>query len=154
MANIISSFLAEATATSLALLAASLLCAAVIANEFRSWWKLHHIPGPFINSLSNFPMTKLANTGRLSHGLKEMQKKYGPLMRIGPGTVMFGDPETHRMMSGVRSEFTKSPWYEASRMVPDQDSVFTSLDESWRKATKAKMAPGVCRQLRSTTQTP
>lgn len=145
MATIISSLLAEATATTFALAALSLLLAVVIANEFRSWWKLHHIPGPFINSLSNLPMTKLASTGRLSHGLKEMQKKYGPLMRIGPGTVMFGDPETHRMMSGVRSEFTKGPWYQASRMVPDQDSVFTSLDEPWRKATKAKMAPAVGR---------
>ncbi|KAM7207210.1 Cytochrome P450 [Naviculisporaceae sp. PSN 640] len=142
MATIISSFFEEATATSLALVVASLLFAVVVANEFRSWWKLRHIPGPFINSISNLPLTKLASTGRLSHGLKDMQKRYGPLMRIGPGTVMFGDPETHRMMSGVRSEFTKGPWYEASRMVPDQDSVFTSLDETWRKATKAKMAPG------------
>ncbi|KAM7216621.1 Cytochrome P450 [Rhypophila decipiens] len=142
MADFIMPSIQDLTPATLAWVGISLVVAIAIANEIRSWWRLHHIPGPFLNSISNLPLTKMASGGRISHGLMEIQKKYGPLVRIGPGLVMIGDPETFRRMSSVRSEFNKGPWYEASRMVPDQDSVFTSRDETWRKATKAKMAPG------------
>ncbi len=64
-------------------------------------------------------------------------------MRVGPREVLFGDAETYRLLSGVRSDFTKGPWYELARILPDQDSLFSMRDDGLRKELKAKLAPGV-----------
>lgn len=45
--------------------------------EFRSWYRLRHVPGPFWHSLSIYPMNKLARSGRMSFILKEYGDKYG-----------------------------------------------------------------------------
>ena len=55
---------------------------------------------------------------------------------------MFGDAETYRSVNGVRSDFTKGPWYEPSRVLRDQDSLFSMRDEKLRKDLKAQLAPG------------
>lgn len=55
---------------------------------------------------------------------------------------MFADAETYRAVNGVRSEFTKGPWYEPSRIMPDQDSLFSMRDDKLRKDLRARMTPG------------
>ena len=65
-------------------------------------------------------------------------------MRIGPNEVVFGDADTYRKLSGVRSTFAKGPWYEPARVFPEQDSLFSMTDDNLRKELKAKVAPGVC----------
>lgn len=55
---------------------------------------------------------------------------------------MFADAETYRSVNGVRSDFIKGPWYEPSRVLPDQDSLFSMRDERLRKDLKARLAPG------------
>ncbi|EON98252.1 putative cytochrome p450 protein [Phaeoacremonium minimum UCRPA7] len=79
----------------------------------------------------------------MSFILKDYGDKYGPLIRVGPNEVMFGDADTYRRINGVRSEFIKGPWYEPSRILPDQDSLFSMRDDDLRKDLKAKLAPGV-----------
>jgi len=143
MAISILSFVGDSTPTTLVLAGVTVLVAIIIAREIQSWRRLRHIPGPFLNSITALPLSKLASTGRISHGLKDIQRKYGPLVRIGPSQVMFGDAETYRRMSSVRSEFTKGPWYGAAKVTPNQDSLFTSQDEAYRKEVKTKMTPGV-----------
>lgn len=64
---------------------------------------------------------------------------------------MFGDADSYRAISAVRSDFTKGPWYALSKVVPDQDSLFSLRDDEKRKELKAKLSPGVrdvepCRQ--------
>ncbi|KAJ0159876.1 hypothetical protein CTA2_8967 [Colletotrichum tanaceti] len=38
----------------------------------RSWYRLRHIPGPFLNSISIAPMNYMALGGKLSLRLKEL----------------------------------------------------------------------------------
>ncbi len=64
-------------------------------------------------------------------------------MRIGPNEVFFGDAETYRKLSGVRSDFFKGPWYRMARVVPGTDSLFSMCDEEERKVLKAKLSPSV-----------
>lgn len=64
-------------------------------------------------------------------------------MRAGPNEVLFGDADTYRRLSGVRSTFTKGPWYAPAKIVPDQDSLFSMRDDALRKELKAKLTPGV-----------
>ena len=62
---------------------------------------------------------------------------------MGPNEVMFGDADTYRKINGVRSDFFKGPWYEPSRVLPDQDSLFSMRDDDLRKELRAKLTPGV-----------
>ncbi len=56
------------------------------AREFWSWWRLRHVPGPFFNGLSIYPMNKLTMGGRMSFALRDMQTKYGAaLVSYCPG---------------------------------------------------------------------
>ncbi|KAM0286256.1 hypothetical protein ACHAQH_000984 [Verticillium albo-atrum] len=121
---------------------ATLLLTALIIWEFRSWSRLKHVPGPLLHSVTIYGMNKLASGGRMAFALKELGDEYGPLVRVGPNEVMFADAETYRTVNGVRSEFTKGPWYEPSRVLPDQDSLFSMRDDKLRKDLKGRMAPG------------
>lgn len=51
--------------------------AALVAREFRSWYRLRHVPGPLLHSISIYGMNKLAMSGRMAFALKEMGEKYG-----------------------------------------------------------------------------
>ncbi|KAH7316774.1 cytochrome P450 [Stachybotrys elegans] len=134
--------LSTAAPATLALSGAVGAAVLLLLREIRSWWRLRHVPGPFWHAFSMYPMIKLTQTGRLSAILKDYGEEYGPLVRVGPNEVMFGDADTYRSISGVRSSFTKGPWYELSRMIPDQDSLFSMRDEAGRKELRAKLTPG------------
>ncbi|KAK2000903.1 cytochrome P450 [Colletotrichum falcatum] len=108
----------------------------------RSWYRLRHIPGPLLNSVSIVPMNIVTLGGKLSFKLKDLGDKYGPLVRVGPNEVLFGDANSYRIISAVRSDFVKGPWYALSKVVPDQDSLFSLRDDQERKELKAKLIPG------------
>ena len=55
----------------------TLVLAALISWEFRSWNRLRHVPGPFLHSISIYGMNKLAMSGRMAFALKAMGEKYG-----------------------------------------------------------------------------
>ncbi|KAJ0383676.1 hypothetical protein COL922a_010000 [Colletotrichum nupharicola] len=85
-------------------------------------------------------MQLMTRGGKLSFMLKELGDKYGPLVRVGPNEVLFGDADTYRKISAVRSDFTKGPWYELAKVVPDQHSLFSMRDDEQRKELRAKLS--------------
>ncbi|KAI8154611.1 Cytochrome P450 monooxygenase lolP1 [Colletotrichum sp. SAR 10_70] len=87
-------------------------------------------------------MQLMTRGGKLSFMLKELSDKYGPLVRVGPNEVLFGDADTYRKISAVRSDFTKGPWYELAKVVPDQHSLFSMRDDEQRKELRAKLSEG------------
>ncbi|GKT56610.1 cytochrome P450 [Colletotrichum tofieldiae] len=114
----------------------------IILWYLRSWYRLRQIPGPFLNSISILPLNFMTLGGKLSFRLKDLGDRYGPLVRVGPNEVLFGDADSYRFISAVRSNFTKGPWYALSKVVPDQDSLFSLRDDEKRKELKAKLSPG------------
>lgn len=71
----------------------------------------------------------------------EMGRKYGPLFRLGPNIIMFGDADIVRKLGAARSPFTKGPFYELSRF-SDEDNVFSACDESRHRDLKTKLSLG------------
>lgn len=45
--------------------------------EFRSWYRLRHVPGPFLASISSTWMVKKALSGRFHEHLKDVSEQYG-----------------------------------------------------------------------------
>ncbi|KAK0609981.1 cytochrome P450 [Bombardia bombarda] len=109
----------------LAFAGVSCLVSAHPVQQPTSRWSLRRVRGPFWNSISVFHLATVASKGSISVANKALQKKYGPLVRIAPNVVMFGDAETDRRLSSVRSDFTKGPWYEPTKLALETDSIFT-----------------------------
>lgn len=74
--TIVSSLRALPTAVQ-ALVGVACIISVLAIWEFRSWYRLRHVPGPFWHSLSIYPMNKVAGSGRMSFILKEYGDKYG-----------------------------------------------------------------------------
>lgn len=129
------------------------------------WHRLRHIPGPMLASWSVGWQLTGALSGRYHKWLKDAVDKHGKscrhdlhlasspadeeykypglLIRIGPNELLSTDPEVLRRMSAVRSAYTKGPFYDAARFVPDVDNVVSMRDEGKHKALRAKMTPAV-----------
>jgi len=109
--------------------------------EFRSWYRLRKIPGPFVASVSVLWQLKKAIGGTYHEHLNDIARKYGPLARIGPNELLCTDPDSLRKISAVRSPYTKGDFYDSGRITPGVDNVVSMRDESEHKAMRARMAP-------------
>ncbi|KAL3292811.1 cytochrome P450 [Colletotrichum asianum] len=124
------------------ILCAVLAVGGLIAREFWLWYRLSHVPGPFWHAITGFSMTRAALNGSVHEYYMELHEKYGPLVRIGPNTVMFSDPDTLKRIAAARSKYTKGEWYAVGRTTPGEDHLFSMRDEEKRKHLKSKMGPG------------
>ncbi|KAJ2978749.1 hypothetical protein NUW58_g7397 [Xylaria curta] len=116
------------------------LCSlATIAYGFRSWHRLRHIPGPSLASISSLWMVRKSLTGTFHQHLRQVAEDYGPLARIGPNELLSTDPDVLRMMSAVRSPYTKGVFYETGRVTPGEDTVVSLRDDDEHRALRAKM---------------
>ncbi|KAI1491184.1 cytochrome P450 [Biscogniauxia mediterranea] len=116
-----------------------LILTVLIWREFRSWYRLRHVPGPFLASISIIWMLRKALSGKLHEYLRDVSEQYGPLVRIGPNELLSTDPDVLRMMSAVRSSYTKGEFYETGRIIPEEDTVVSLRDDAAHRTLRAKM---------------
>lgn len=111
-------------------------------TTFLSWYRLRHIPGPFLASLSYLWIARIAAGGRQFWVYRDMPRQYqnAPLIRVGPNELSTDDPEVIRRINGVRSNYARDPWYLAARFDPYHDNVFTILGADAHDRFKAKIA--------------
>lgn len=67
----------NASTRSLLLPCLAALLFALYVYAFRSWYRLRHVPGPFLASISGAWMVKKALSGRFHEHLKDVSEKYG-----------------------------------------------------------------------------
>ena len=72
-----------------------------------SWWHLHHIPGPFFASLTNFTRMRWVHTKRAHFIHQDLHKKYGDVVRMGPNMVSISNPAVLRTLYPTRRGFVK-----------------------------------------------
>jgi hypothetical protein len=63
---------------------ATALLLTYLARVAWQWYRLSHIPGPFLASISSLWIIKQSLNGRLALATKEVTDKYGPLVRVSP----------------------------------------------------------------------
>ncbi|POS75469.1 cytochrome P450 [Diaporthe helianthi] len=100
----------------------------VVVSMIVSWYRLRHIPGPWLASVSNIWMIRAATSKRLSEAFERAGSSYGPLVRIGPNQILTSDADFLRKTGAVRGAYTRSQWYAAFRWQPYVDSVFNFSD--------------------------
>ena len=74
---------------------------------FRTYWRLRHIPGPFLAAWSNIPRVSWVMTGHAHLIHQSLHDTYGPLVRIGPETVSADDPESIPTIYTTKPGFVK-----------------------------------------------
>jgi len=118
----------------------TLLLAAMIARTARAWYRLRHIPGPQLATLSPAWIIKALSSGRFHEKLLQVSREYGPLVRIGSNDLLCTEPDVLRRMSAVRSPYTKGDFYETGRIIPGYNNVVCERDETKHKALRAAMS--------------
>ncbi|KAI1387746.1 cytochrome P450 [Hypoxylon trugodes] len=107
-----------------------------------SWYRLRHIPGPFLASFSYLWLARTGWNGTQLEDFEAAGRKYGSLFRIGPDIILTDDPELMKRMSSAKSKYWKSEWYSGSRFNPYHPSMFTIPSPSIHDELKAKVIPG------------
>lgn len=112
-----------------------------VASSFAAWYRLRHIPGPFLASFSYLWLMRNNFLGISSTQLVRI-KKYGSLVRVAPNYVLTDDPVALRRISGARSIYGRDAWWTALRIDPRQDNMLTTMDTAAHDKLKAQTANG------------
>ncbi|KAK6834040.1 cytochrome P450 [Apiospora arundinis] len=125
---------------------AALGLAAVVVTYILStviyYRRLSHIPGPWFSSVSFLPMLFRNTSGKMNEQYTAISARYGfdNLARISPNDVLTADPDRIRHMSGTRSPYVKSKWYNIMNLDPDRDSGIGTLNTAVHDRFKAQTA--------------
>jgi len=112
-----------------------------ITSSIATWYRLRHVPGPFLASFSYLWLMRNNFLGISSIKLAQL-KKYGSVVRIAPNYVLTDDPVALRRISGPRSDYCRDPWWTALRIDPRQDNLLTTMDTVVHDKLKAQTANG------------
>ena len=119
---------------------ASLLVCYYLVTTILAWRRLRHFPGPLLASVSYLWIAETTLSKRMWKRCRDVSKKYGSLVRIGPNELLTDDPELIRRMSAARSQYTRSSWYQFNKLDPYEDNMFSLRDTVAHDKMKAKTA--------------
>ncbi|KAF5531626.1 pisatin demethylase [Fusarium phyllophilum] len=122
--------------------AALMISAWYIISSIVAWYRLRHIPGPFLAKFSYLWLARLALSGKQYEAHLELNKKYGPIVRVGPYEVFTNDLELLRKINGTKSLYAKGASYSGSRLNPWNESLFMMRDPTAHDKMKAKLIYG------------
>jgi hypothetical protein len=106
-----------------------------------AWYRLREFPAPsWIANFSYLWLGKTTYSGKQYWVHRELHKKYGPLVRIGPNEIITDDPDIIRKMSIARTHYARGDWYMTGRFNPYHDNSFTSLDPVKHSKDKARVS--------------
>ncbi|KAB8075712.1 cytochrome P450 [Aspergillus leporis] len=77
-----------------------------LATPFRTG--LWHIPGPWWRRYTDFFQALDAYNGRTCQIIQRLHKEYGPVVQVGPRTVIFSNPSMIEKVYATRAPFPKS----------------------------------------------
>ena len=84
-----------------------------VAYTIHVYFRLQHIPGPFVASISNFPRLYWVLTGHAQETHITLHKQYGHLVRMGPDMVSVGDPKEIGKIYGITGKYKKVCGFES-----------------------------------------
>ncbi|XRM37641.1 hypothetical protein ABZX51_001103 [Aspergillus tubingensis] len=108
----------------------------------RSTLHLRKIPGPWWAPYTRLWLFRALYSERCADIYLQVNREYGPLVRIGPNHLITNDPLIFRKVLGVQSKYTRGPWFDALRLDPHNANLITERHRQKHDALRAKMAPG------------
>ncbi|WDK23181.1 cytochrome P450 [Colletotrichum graminicola] len=121
---------------------AALFVSWYIISSIISWYKLRHVPGPFLAKFSHFWSIYHNVIGDIGPIHLTLEKYDSPLVRTGPHYIVTLDPDVWKQVNGARSTYQRDPWWSANRMDYSRPSLADTLDTVSHDKVKAKLASG------------
>lgn len=81
-------------------------------------------------------------SGQMHRILTGVQRRYGPVVRVGPNELLVADPDTLWRINGVRSGYGRGGWYSSVRFDPSGHSLLSEPDTALHDARKAQLVGG------------
>ncbi|OBR03144.1 Cytochrome P450 CYP4/CYP19/CYP26 subfamilies [Colletotrichum higginsianum IMI 349063] len=126
-------------------LALAALLVLVVLQLGRTWWRLRHIPGPFLARFTNLQRIFWVKTTRAHLILQEEHARHGEVVRIGPNTVSISNPEVLPVIYTTRTGFPKSDFYPTLQgYTPNGgklEAIFNTTSDDVHKSLKGPIAP-------------
>ncbi|KAK3356504.1 cytochrome P450 [Lasiosphaeria hispida] len=119
--------------------------AALIGWQIIAWASspLRKFPGPFLAGWTNLWRLYTAWSGRYPHKMLELHKQYGPVVRIGPNTLVLDYPELIRVIYGTDGKYPKTEFYRSSSAIVNgklQYTLFAEPDHDEHSRVKRPIA--------------
>lgn len=106
---------------------------------YRHLHPLAKVPGPFLASVSRLWLLYHALQGKQHLIHMATHRKYGPVIRVAPNTVMISDPQNFQ----VHHTFDKSEWWLSFRGASWPIPHGTELSQRAHNVKKRRVAAGV-----------
>ncbi|KAK6211331.1 putative cytochrome P450 [Colletotrichum tabaci] len=113
-----------------------------IISSIITWYKLRHVPGPFLGKFSHFWSIYHQVIGDVGPVHLSLEKYNSPLVRTGPHYMVTPDPDVWKHVNGARSTYQRDPWWSAGRIDYYRPSLADTLDSTSHDKMKAKVASG------------
>ncbi|KAK0616497.1 cytochrome P450 [Immersiella caudata] len=111
-----------------------------LSTTLTSYFRLRNIPGPPLASLSYLWILLKMQSRQMHRIAISTQRRYGPIVRIGPNEVLVYDPETLWHINAPRSGYGRGGWYEGMRFDPYGHNLFSEPDTALHDARKAQIS--------------
>ena len=85
----------------------------LLLSTARSYYRLSHIPGPFLARFTNIPRFLWVWSNNAHNVHIALHRKYGPVVRFGPNMVSVASPPEIGQIYGF-----KKPWLKVGRFFP------------------------------------
>ncbi|RDW93185.1 cytochrome P450 [Aspergillus mulundensis] len=111
--------------------------------QTRTYFRLSHIPGPFLAKLTNIPRFTWVLSNKAHDIHVSLHRKHGPLVRFGPNMVSVADPKEVSHVYAFKYPWVKSNFYSALQMKPRGKpipGIFAAQDEAVHKLLKRPVA--------------
>lgn len=119
---------------------ASVFDAYYIFSLFVSWFRLRHVLGPILASLSYTWLVKNNFFGN-SYAQLLALKRYRSLVRVAPNYILIDNLPILRHISSIKSTYGRDDWFTGVRLDP-HDNLLTTLDTTAHDRLKAKLTNG------------
>ncbi|KAL1838911.1 hypothetical protein VTJ49DRAFT_2075 [Mycothermus thermophilus] len=109
-----------------------LVLAWLVRNRY--YHGLNKYPGPFLASLTDWWRFIDVHGRRPERTHIALHKKYGPVVRLGPNTLSFSEPEALKTIYGLNKGFIKSDFYVVQQSVVkghSLPSLFSTTDNDF-----------------------
>jgi hypothetical protein len=115
-----------------------------LTTGIAAWYRIRHIPGPFLGSFSFLWDVYYACTGRVER-LATIHDHYangGPFVGIAPNHVVTNNPEVLRRIAAARTRYVRDGWFKGTRFHREYDNIASIPGNEEHDRLKAKFASG------------
>lgn len=132
----------ERPSTGLYWLLLAAIAFSLVSRLLRRFRHLAKFRGPWIAAYTRLWLCRTIASGNMAQLLVDVNKKYGPVARIGPNHLVTDDPEFVKRMTAARSHYVRGPWFDSLRFDPGQSNISSERDTGKHNHLRHQVAGG------------